>query len=71
MHKQIFINLHTEALICLSCGSEAEVDDLVSKALAGGGSAPRQDMGFMYDHGFEDLDGHTRELAHMRGMPPG
>ena len=35
-------------------------------------TAPRaaQDMGFMYYHGFEDLDGHTWELAHMRGNPP-
>jgi len=57
----------TEVLICLSCDSRAEVDALVAKALAAGGSAPRppQDMGFMYSHAFEDLDGHTWELVHM------
>ena len=72
-HKQIAdTRSHTEALICISCDSDAEVDALVKQALAGGGSAPRpvQDMGFMYSHAFEDLDGHTWELAHMRGMPP-
>ena len=62
---------HTEVLLCLSCDSRAEVDDLVKKALAGGGTAPRapQDHGFMYGHGFEDLDGHTWELVHMSGSP--
>jgi predicted lactoylglutathione lyase len=57
----------TEALVCLSCESRAEVDALVAKALAAGGRAPRepQDHGFMYGHGFEDLDGHIWELIHM------
>jgi predicted lactoylglutathione lyase len=57
----------TEALICLSCDSRAEVDDLVAKAIAAGGTAPRkpQDYGFMYGHGFEDPDGHIWELAYM------
>lgn len=72
-HKSIAdTRSHTEALICISCDSKAEVDALVKKAVAGGGSAPRraQDHGFMYYHGFEDLDGHTWELAHMVGNPP-
>ncbi|MGH6628032.1 MAG: VOC family protein [Burkholderiaceae bacterium] len=57
----------TEVLVCLSCESRAEVDELVAKALAAGGKAPRapQDHGFMYGHGFEDLDGHVWELIHM------
>jgi predicted lactoylglutathione lyase len=57
----------TEVLICLSCESRAEVDALVAKALAAGGTAPRppQDHGFMYAHSFEDLDGHLWELVHM------
>lgn len=57
----------TEVLVCLSCESRAQVDDLVAKALAAGGSAPnpKQDLGFMYSHGFEDLDGHGWELAYM------
>jgi predicted lactoylglutathione lyase len=72
-HKSIAdTRSHPEALICISCDSDAEVDGLVQKALAGGGTAPRAalDHGFMYYHGFEDLDGHTWELAHMRGNPP-
>lgn len=61
----------TEVLVCLSCESRAEVDALVAKALAAGGSAPRtpQDHGFMYAHGFEDLDGHIWELVHMLQTP--
>ena len=57
----------TEVLLCLSCASRAEVDDLVAKALAAGGKVPNapQDQGFMYGHGFEDLDGHMWELAYM------
>jgi len=57
----------TEVLICLSCASRAEVDQLVAKAKAAGGTVPRasQDHGFMYQHGFEDLDGHIWELAYM------
>lgn len=57
----------TEVLVCLSCESRVEVDDLVAKAVAAGGRAPRPplDHGFMYGHGFEDLDGHIWELVHM------
>ena len=61
----------TEVLNCLSCESREEVDTLVAKAIAAGGKAPRppQDHGFMYAHGFEDLDGHIWELAYMSGQP--
>lgn len=57
----------TEMLLCLSCESRAHVDELVQKALAAGGKAPiaPQDHGFMYAHGFEDLDGHQWELCYM------
>ncbi|HEX7890136.1 MAG TPA: VOC family protein [Ramlibacter sp.] len=64
----------TEVLVCLSCDSRAEVDMLVRNALAAGGTAPNppQDHGFMYGHGFEDLDGHVWELAWMdpQAQPP-
>jgi len=64
----------TEVLICLSCESREEVDSLVAKAVAGGGTAPneKQDHGFMYGHGFEDLDGHVWELMYMdpNAAPP-
>ena len=57
----------TEVLVCLSCSSRAEVDELVKKALAAGGSTPHapQDHGFMYGHGFQDIDGHLWELVYM------
>jgi len=57
----------SEVLVCLTCDSRAEVDGLVKKALAAGGTSPRepQDHGFMYAHGFEDLDGHIWELVYM------
>ena len=59
--------LSTEVLICLSCNSREEVDALVQKAWTAGGRVPRapQDHGFMYQHGFEDPDGHLWELAYM------
>jgi predicted lactoylglutathione lyase len=62
----------TEVLTCLSCDGKQQVDDLVAKARAAGGKVPRQaqDHGFMYAHGYEDLDGHTWELVYMSGMPP-
>ncbi len=61
----------TEVLTCLSCESREEVDQMVAKAIAAGGKAHRQpqDHGFMYAHGFEDLDGHIWELAYMSGHP--
>lgn len=64
----------TEVLVCLSCESRAEVDRMVADALAAGGTAPNptQDMGFMYSHGFTDLDGHVWELVFMdpNAAPP-
>lgn len=57
----------TEVLLCLSCETRAEVDAQVAKAVAAGGKTPNppQDHGFMYQHGFEDLDGHLWELSYM------
>jgi predicted lactoylglutathione lyase len=67
-------NKTTEVLVCLSCESRAEVDQLVAKAVAAGGTAPNppQDHGFMYGHGFTDLDGHGWELVYMEpnAVPP-
>lgn len=57
----------TEVLIALSCDSRAQVDDLVAKAVAAGGNTYNQpqDHGFMYGHGYQDLDGHVWELFWM------
>jgi predicted lactoylglutathione lyase len=57
----------TEGLFALSCGSRAEVDQLVDKAIAGGGTRamPSQDHGFMYSSSFYDLDNHHWEVFWM------
>jgi predicted lactoylglutathione lyase len=57
----------TEVLVCLSLESREKVNDLVRKAVnAGGGTYNEpQDHGFMYGHGFQDLDGHIWELIYM------
>jgi predicted lactoylglutathione lyase len=62
----------TEQWVCLSCDSREQVDTLVAKARAAGGTVPGEptDHGFMYGHGFEDLDGHHWELVHLYGPPP-
>ncbi len=65
--KPIADGKSTEVLVCLSCESRAEVDELVRKAVAAGATTPNAptDHGFMYGHGFEDLDGHGWELMWM------
>jgi len=54
-----------EVIICLSCESREEVDSLIAKAVGAGGRTPHppEDLGFMYDQGFEDLDGHLWNLV--------
>jgi predicted lactoylglutathione lyase len=58
---------HTEALSALSCSSRAEVDELVARAVAAGGShaGDKQDHGFMAAWSFYDLDGHHWEVVWM------
>jgi predicted lactoylglutathione lyase len=58
----------TEVLVCLSSDSREKVDEMVGKAVAAGGSTYNepQDHGFMYGHGFQDLDGHIWELVFMQ-----
>lgn len=62
----------TEVLVCLSCESRNELETMVRKAVASGGRIPRepQDHGFMYQHAFEDPDGHIWELVHIMETPP-
>jgi uncharacterized protein len=57
----------TEVLICLSCESRGKVDEMVNCAVAAGGTTYNEphDHGFMYGHGFQDLDGHIWELMFM------
>lgn len=63
----------TEVLVCLSRDSREAVDELVAKAVAAGGTVPRepQDHGFMYGHAFEDPDGHIWELVYMEPSAAG
>ena len=51
----------------VSAASREEVDQLVQKAIAAGGKAPRPaaDEGFMYSRGFTDLDGHQWDFVWM------
>ena len=58
---------NVEVMLALSCANRAEVDEMVRKALAAGGTVPRppQDLGFMYSHDFEDPDGHIWEPFYM------
>jgi uncharacterized protein len=58
---------YTEVLVCLSLESRAKVDEMVRKAVAVGGTTYNEavDHGFMYGHGFQDLDGHLWELIYM------
>ncbi len=56
-----------EVLISLACDSREQVDDLVARALAAGGTTygEPEDLGFMYSHSFVDPDGHGWGLLHM------
>lgn len=56
-----------QVLLSLTCESREEVDTLVAKAVAAGGSQAHEpeDYGFMYQSGFYDLDGHGWGLTWM------
>ena len=53
--------------IALSAESREKVDEIVNKAVSLGGKiyADPQDHGFMYQWGFQDLDGHVWEIGYM------
>lgn len=57
----------TEVLIALDAESREDVDDMVRKAVAAGGSTYRdpEDYGWMYYNSFADLDGHQWEILFM------
>lgn len=64
----------TGALISLSLDSRDDVDALIAKAVAAGGTTYREpdDYGFMRSWGYRDLDGHVWEVlwmdpAHVQG----
>jgi predicted lactoylglutathione lyase len=57
----------TESIICLSAENREKVDEMVNKAVAAGAATPfpSVDHGFMYQWGYEDLDGHQWEIMYM------
>ncbi len=57
----------SEVIITLSAESRAKVDVMIEKAMHAGAkpSLETQDYGWMYDRGFEDLDGHLWEIMYM------
>jgi len=57
----------TEVIIALNCSDRAAVDALVDKAIANGGTKYKEaeDLGFMYNRAYQDLDGHVWEVFHM------
>lgn len=62
-----------EAIIAYSVDTREAVDTAVQTALAHGGSLSEQpiDHGFMYNHSFQDPDGHLWEVFWMdRAGPP-
>jgi len=62
-----------EVLVYLALGSRMKVDEMAAAALAAGGTTPTEakDLGFMYQHGFQDLDGHIWELIYIEPVSPG
>ena len=57
----------TEVLIALDADSKEAVQQLITKAESAGATiySEAQDHGWMYQHSFEDLDGHQWELIYM------
>lgn len=60
-----------EVLLNLRCDSREEIESLVGKAIAAGGSTydKLEDFGFMVTHSFIDLDGHGWGLFHIVAAP--
>ncbi|MBC8033743.1 MAG: VOC family protein [Chitinophagaceae bacterium] len=73
--KKEIVDAHKalECSLALSVDSKDAVNEMVDKAIAAGATIPNPatDHGFMYQHSFEDLDGHHWEFMWMdpKGMP--
>ncbi len=58
----------SQVMICVSAESRADVNDIVGRGAAAGGTADPnapQDHGFMYGRSVEDPDGHVWEVMWM------
>ena len=56
----------SEVMLALSCDSRTAVDTMLTAAGSNGGKAdsnPKQDLGFLYNRNFEDVDGHVWEAV--------
>lgn len=67
--KKEIVDAHqaVEFSITISADSKDAVNEMVDKAEAAGATIPNPatDYGFMYQHSFEDLDGHHWEFMWM------
>lgn len=67
--KKAIIDASTSIEVISSLGVESkeEVDRIMEKALAAGGTMtrPADDYGWMYSRSFEDLDGHQWEVTYI------
>ena len=56
-----------QVLVALTRDSRDDVDAVLEKGLAAGGSEPRepQDLGFMYSRDLQDPDGNVLEFVYM------
>jgi len=56
-----------EVIVALSCDTKADVEAIVKKAVEAGGTQYNEpkDHGFMFQHGFQDPDGHIWEYIAM------
>ncbi|MDF2659310.1 MAG: extradiol dioxygenase [Paenibacillus sp.] len=57
----------TEVIVALSADSKEQVNEIVNRALAAGGTVSNEpmDQGFMYGWSFQDINGHLWELMYM------
>lgn len=58
----------SEVMLALSCDSRESVDRQIDLATKQGGTAdinPKQELDFMYNRSFADLDGHVWEIFWM------
>ena len=57
----------TEVIVSLSAESRHQVDEMIEKAIECGAReyGKTQDYGWMYQRGYQDLDGHLWEIIYM------
>jgi predicted lactoylglutathione lyase len=57
----------SEMIIAVSADSREKVDEMIRNVIKAGGTVPneKQDSGWMYSHGFHDLDGHIWDSVYM------